>query len=68
MRVDLCVDAGVDGQGDFLEEADAAEGGHGDAEWYGVDFGGGGQAAGEGLGGGEGGGEEEGEEEGKRLG
>lgn len=67
MRVYLCVDAGVEAEGDFFDEANATEGGNGDTEWHSVDFGGGSQAAGEGLGGGEGSGEES-EEEGERLG
>lgn len=59
LRIHFCVDARVEAEGDFFEEANAAEGGNGDAEWHSVYFGGGSQAAGEGLGvGGEGGGEE----------
>lgn len=67
MRVYRRVDAGVEVEGYFLEEANATDRGNGDTEWHSVDFGSGSQAAAEGLGGGEGGGEKS-EEEGERLG
>lgn len=67
LRVHFRVDAGVEVEGDFFEEADAAERGNGDTEWYCVDFGGGSQAAGKRLGtGGQEGGEES-ENEWERL-
>lgn len=67
MRVHFCVDARVEAEGDFFEEANAAKGKNGDTEWHSVDFSASSEAAGKALGTGGKGGDEESENERERL-